>query len=183
MNASTFAYSKEVLVPSLETARLLLRMFGKDDVEPYWKMSSDPEVMRFLGDGKPLSRTDAWRHVAIFLGTWQLRGYGTWAVIDKDSGQFIGRVGYIHPEGWPGIELAWALARPFWGRGLATEAARTCLNHGFSVFGFANVISLIHPDNLRSIAIAERLGETKEGSTQIFGKPALIYGIRNSLNP
>jgi RimJ/RimL family protein N-acetyltransferase len=163
----------------LETERLFLRMFTKDDIDAYAGICADPEVMRFVGEGRPLSRTDAWRHVAIFLGTWQLRGYGTWAVEDKASGQLIGRVGYIHPEGWPGIELSWTLARPFWGRGLATEAARRCLEHGFCEFGFTHVISLIHPENQRSIAVAERLGESKEGSTEIFGKTALIYGNGN----
>ena len=162
----------------LETKRLSLRMFRNDDLDAYHTMCSDLDVMRFLGDGKPLSRTDAWRHIAIFLGTWQLRGYGMWAVEDKASGELLGRVGYIHPEGWPGIELAWALARPFWGRGLATEAARACLDFGFTSLGFSHVISLIHPDNRRSISVAERLGEGKEGATEILGKPALVYGIR-----
>ena len=169
----------ETVPPLLETARLTLRMFRGDDLDEYHAMCADPDVTRFLGDGKPLSRTDAWRHIAIFLGTWQLRGYGMWAVEDKASGKFLGRVGYIHPEGWPGIELAWVLARPFWGLGLATEAARACLEYGFSSLHFDHVISLIHPDNRRSISVAERLGERKEGVTEIFGRPALIYGIRN----
>jgi RimJ/RimL family protein N-acetyltransferase len=163
----------------LETERLVLRMFGSNDIDAYSAMCANPEVVRFLGEGKPVSRTDAWRHMAIFLGTWQLRGYGTWAVEEKASGKFVGRVGYTHPEGWPGVELSWALARPFWGQGLAMEAARACLQQGFSSFGFSHVISLIHPDNRRSISLAERLGESKEGTTEIFGKPALIYGIRS----
>jgi RimJ/RimL family protein N-acetyltransferase len=99
-----------------------------------------------------------------------------WAVEDKASTQFVGRVGYFHPEGWPGIELGWALARPFWGRGLATEAARACLNYGFASCGFQHVIHLIHPENQRSIAVAERLGAKREASTEMFGKPALTYG-------
>jgi RimJ/RimL family protein N-acetyltransferase len=167
-------------MPILETDRLLLRAFTNADLEPYCSMCSDPEVMRFIGDGKTLSRTDAWRHIAIFLGTWQLRGYGMWVAEEKATGRFAGRVGYLHPEGWPGIELAWALARPFWGLGLASEAARACLNHGFTSCGFDHVISLIHPQNRRSIAVAERLGALKEGSTEIFGKPALTYGVRRN---
>lgn len=163
--------------PSLETERLRLRMFTQEDFVPYYTLCSDPEVVRFLGDGQPLSRLDAWRHLAIFLGSWQLRGYGMWAVEEKASGQFIGRVGYIHPETWPGIELGWVLARQFWGQGLAIEAARAALNHGFQSFHFTHVISLIHPDNQRSISVAERLGETREGLTEIFGRPALMYGI------
>jgi RimJ/RimL family protein N-acetyltransferase len=164
----------------LETERLRLRMFTQEDFVPYHIMCTDPEVVRYLGDGQPLSRMDAWRHLAIFLGSWQLRGYGMWAVEEKGTGQFLGRVGYIHPEGWPGIELGWVLARRFWGRGFAIEAARAALNHGFQIFKLAHVISLIHPENRRSISVAERLGETKEGSTEIFGRHALIYGIHNT---
>jgi RimJ/RimL family protein N-acetyltransferase len=164
----------------LETDRLVLRAFTNADLEPYCSMCSDPEVMRFVGDGRTLSRTDAWRHIALFLGTWQLRGYGMWAVEDKATGRFVGRVGYLHPEGWPGIELAWALARSYWGRGLASEAAQACLKHGFVSCGFEHVIHLIHPENRKSIAVAERLGAKPEGSTVIFGQPALTYGIRRS---
>jgi RimJ/RimL family protein N-acetyltransferase len=164
---------------ALETKRLILRMFDKDDIDAYYNICANAETMRYIGEGQPLSRTDAWRQVAVFLGTWQLRGYGMWALEEKASGRMIGRVGYIHPEGWPGIELGWVLARPFWGRGMATEAATACLKHGFSAFGFTHIISLIHPDNHRSIAVAERIGESKQGNTELSGRPALIYGIRN----
>lgn len=165
---------------TLETERLRLRMFRSGDLEAYCSMCADTAVMRFVGEGKPLSRTDAWRHIAIFLGTWELRGYGMWAIDDRTTGEFVGRVGYFHPEGWPGVELGWSLARPFWGRGLATEAARASLEHGFKSFGLTHVISLIHPENQRSIAVAERLGQRLEGSTQVFGQLALKYGIRRA---
>jgi RimJ/RimL family protein N-acetyltransferase len=153
-------------------------MFTKDDLDDYASMCADPEVMRYLGDGKAMSRTDTWRVIAMILGAWQLRGYGLWAVEDRVTRQFVGRVGFIHPEGWPGIELGWMLARPFWGRGLATEAGQVCLNYGFESFGFTRIISCIHPENHRSIAVAKRLGEKQEGTTEMFGKPALIYAIR-----
>jgi RimJ/RimL family protein N-acetyltransferase len=162
---------------SLQTERLTLRMFTPADLDPYAELCADTEVMRYVGDGKPLSRMDAWRHLAIFLGTWQLRGYGTWAVEEKASGCCIGRVGYLHPEGWPGIELSWALSRPYWGHGYATEAARACLDQGYGGFGFAEVISLIHPDNRRSIAVAERLGGTLERTTEVFGRPHSLYKL------
>jgi len=165
----------------LETERLRLRMFTKDDVATYADLCADLEVSQALGYSKPLSRTDAWRQVAIFLGTWQLRGYGMWAVEEKASGKLIGRVGYIHPEGWPGIELAWMLGRPFWGNGFATEAALAALEHGFSSFKFSHVISLINPDNRRSIRVAERLGAVREGTMELFGKPATIYGIQKDM--
>ena len=181
LNDAHSSTSDQPLMTTLQTDRLILRMFKNDDIDAYSAICADPEVTRYLGDGKTLSRTDAWRQMAAILGTWQLRGYGTWAVEEKASGQLIGRVGFIHPDGWPGIEIGWVLARTHWGRGLATEAAKTCLAHGFSAFGFTHVISLIHPENRRSIAVAERLGEVKEGSTELFGRRPLVYGIRNAI--
>lgn len=165
-------------MPSLHTERLVLRMFRLEDADPYAAMCADPEVMRFLTlDGKPMSRTEAWRHMAMILGHWQLRGYGMWAVEERASGALVGRVGFNDPDGWPGFELGWMLGRAWWGRGFATEAARAALEHAFSSLGRAHVISLIYPDNRRSIRVAERLGERVERTVDFFGKPALVYGV------
>jgi RimJ/RimL family protein N-acetyltransferase len=79
-------------VPILSTERLLLRPFRNADLEEYARIYSDPEVIRFLGDGKPLSRVDAWRQMAVILGHWELRGYGMWAVEEKQSGALMGRI-------------------------------------------------------------------------------------------
>src|SRR5262245_36978224 len=108
---------------TLETARLRLRMFRADDFEAYAAMCADAEVMRFLG-GQPFSRVESWRHLAMILGHWAIRHYGMWAVEERATGVFVGRIGFVDAEGWPGFELGWALARPHWGRGLATEGAR-----------------------------------------------------------
>ena len=83
----------------LETERLFLRMFRGEDFEQYAAMMCDAEVTRFLGDGSPLSRELAWRQMAMVLGHWQLRGYGLWAVEEKESGRLVGRVGFFNPEG------------------------------------------------------------------------------------
>ena len=159
----------------LETDRLVLRMFRNDDLEPYHAICSDAEVMEFIGEGKTLTRLETWRHMATMLGHWQLRGYGSWAVEEKRSAELIGRVGFIHPEGWPGLEIGWALARTAWGRGYATEAARGALAHGFQACGFSRVISLIHRANARSIRVAERLGGIADGTTELFGQRVLVY--------
>src|SRR5262245_28823810 len=98
----------------LETDRLLLRMWRGEDFESYAKRCAEPEVMCYLVDRKPLSRAEAWRQMAFFAGHWQLRGCGHWAVEEKASGNLIGRLGFLNPEGWPGIELGWTLARGFW---------------------------------------------------------------------
>jgi RimJ/RimL family protein N-acetyltransferase len=163
---------------TLDTERLRLRMFRDADLEAYAAMSADPEVMRYLGaTGQPLTRQEAWRQMAMFLGHWQLRGYGVWAMEERATGVLVGRVGLFNPDGWPGLECIWALARGAWGKGYATEGARRALQYAFTELGQARVISLIRPDNTASIRVAERLGETLVGRETLFGTEALVYGI------
>jgi RimJ/RimL family protein N-acetyltransferase len=164
-------------VLTLRTERLLLRQFREDDLEAYAAICADPEVMRYLGEGKPLSRSEAWRQMAMILGHWTLRGYGLWAVEERASGALIGRIGFFEPEGWPGFELGWMLRRTSWGKGYATEGAGCALAHAFTVMGRERVISLIHPGNRASIRVAERLGETLQARTTLFGHDVLVYAI------
>jgi len=163
----------------LETERLILRRWREDDFEAYATLCADPEVMRYLG-GKAFDRTEAWRHLAMMIGHWQLRGYGLWAVEEKATGQFAGRIGFLNPEGWPGFELGWTLKREFWGKGYATEGARRALEYAFKELDKQHVISLIHPENLSSIRVAERLGEMLEGTATIMGIDVLVYGVDRS---
>jgi RimJ/RimL family protein N-acetyltransferase len=124
-----------------------------------------------------LNREQAWRHLAFLMGHWELRGYGTWAVEQRETGAFLGRIGFADPEGWPGCELAWALARRWWGHGFATEGARAALAHAFTHLNKDRIISLIRAENRNSIRVAERLGESLQGQTEVMGNEYLIYGI------
>jgi len=151
-------------------------MWRNEDFATYEKMCADPEIMKYLG-GRIFDRFEAWRHMAFLVGHWELRGYGHWAVEEKESGKFIGRLGFLNPEGWPGFEIGWTLAREAWGKGYATEGARRALDHAFNDLDKDHVISLIHPENQNSIKVAERLGEKLEGQTELLGHDALIYGI------
>jgi RimJ/RimL family protein N-acetyltransferase len=108
-----------------------------------------------------MSRSDAWRTFAYGIGHWYLRGYGSWAVERKSDGAFIGRVGLVNPEGWPGLEVGWTLGKPYWGQGYATEAARVAMAYTFLTQPIDHVISCIDPGNKRSQAVALRLGENK----------------------
>jgi RimJ/RimL family protein N-acetyltransferase len=161
----------------LQTERLRLRMFRQEDLDAYAAICADPEVMRYLGEGKPLTRAEAWRQIAMILGHWQLRGYGLWAVEERATGVLIGRIGFFEPEGWPGFELGWMLRRASWGQGYAVEGARRALAHGFTAMARTHLISLIRPANQPSIRVAERLGQTLEARTELFGHEALVYGI------
>ena len=158
-------------IPILETRRLRLRPFRATDIEDYAALHADPEVLRYLGSGPdPWDRGRSWRHLAFVMGHWQLRSAGMWAVEHKETGAFLGMIGFAAPEGWPGFELAWTLARRWWGNGYATEGARAALAYAFSTLQMDRVISLIHPENQASIRVAERIGERLQGRTHHFGR-------------
>src|SRR5438128_835963 len=127
---------------TLETERLVLRPFCDADIDGYAAMCADPDVMRYVRDRGVLSREDAWRQMAMLVGHWQLRGFGMWAVEERSTARFIGRVGLHFPEGWPDREIAWALARSYWGRGFALEAARAGLAYAFGPLRWERAISL-----------------------------------------
>jgi len=160
----------------METERLMLRQFRESDLDAFAEIYADPEVMRFIGEFKPIDRADTWRALATNLGHWQLRGYGMWAVEEKASGRLLGRVGLWKPEGWPELEVGWMLHRAYWGRGLASEAGRASIDAAFRILGVKHLISIIHPENAASIRVAERLGETFERTWVLHGLELRIYG-------
>lgn len=142
--------------PILETTRLILRPPRSEDFEPWAAMMADEEAARFIGGRQ--SRAEAWRTLCTMSGAWTIRGFSVFSVIDKQSGRWIGRIGPWQPEGWPGTEVGWALDRAAWGKGYAFEGAAAAIDWAFETLGWTEVIHCIAPENLRSIALAERLG-------------------------
>jgi RimJ/RimL family protein N-acetyltransferase len=163
------------MVPVLRTARLVLRGFEPRDLEPFAELCADAEVMRYVGPA--VGRGDAWRLLATIVGHWALRGYGLWALEEREGGRFVGRAGLWNPEGWPGLEVGWMVRRDAWGRGYATEAGRAALDWAFGTLGADHVISLIHPANARSIRVARKLGEEREGRFLLNGIALDVYGV------
>lgn len=166
-------------IPVVVTERLRLRAFRAGDIDDYAAMKSDPEVLRYLAGagGQPWDRLRSWRHMAFLVGTWHLGGAGMWAVEHRAAATFLGVIGFAEPEGWPGFELAWSLARRWWGHGYATEGARAALAYAFTALKKDRVISLIHPETHASIRVAERIGERLEGPTELLGEKMLCYGL------
>ena len=161
----------------LDTRRLRLRMFRQGDAEAYAHMLADPLVARYLSHGQPLSPSEAWRHMAMLLGHWQLFGFGPWAVEERETGKLVGRIGPYFPAGWPGLELIWTIRRQSWGQGYATEGARAALAYVFKEMKRDRVISLIRPQNTASIRVAEKLGQVLQERLEFYGEAALVYGI------
>jgi RimJ/RimL family protein N-acetyltransferase len=162
-------------IPELLTERLRLRAFEARDIDAYAPMVEDPEIARHLGDGRTLTRADAWRQLAMFMGHWALRGFGIWAVEERATGAFIGRIGCFEPEGWPGFEIGYVLSRSVWGRGYAREGAAAALRFARDTLKRREIISVIRPANIGSIRVAESLGAVRGETIEFFGAPAVVY--------
>lgn len=151
--------------PILFTERLMLRPLNGEDFEPWAAFQADPESMRFLGDVQ--NRAEAWRSLCTMAGAWSVRGYSMFALIERGTGRWIGRVGPWQPEGWPGTEVGWGVAREFAGQGYAYEAAVAAIDYAVDVLGWTDIIHTIDPDNLPSIRLAQRLGAVNRGPTRL----------------
>ena len=117
----------------------------------------------------------------MLLGHWQLRGFGMWAVAERERPELlIGRLGPHQPEGWPDFEIGWAIARAHWGRGYATEGAAAAVRYAFEVLGRPRIVSLIDPANTRSAAVALRLGERRVGDWMLRGHRVDVYGLERA---
>ena len=162
-------------IPSLTTDRLLLRAFTPQDFAAYAAIMADPKVTRFLGEGRPLSNSEAWRQMAMIIGHWALRGFGLWAVEERTSGRLIGRIGCQEPEGFPAFEVAYVLARDSWGKGYAREGAAAALRFARDTLGRRDITSIIRPANVDSIRVATALGAVAAETVDFFGAPSILY--------
>jgi RimJ/RimL family protein N-acetyltransferase len=156
--------------PELRTERLLLRAWRATDREPFAAMNADPEVMRFIGSGA-LHAVASDEMRARLRREWARTGHGLWALERAEDGAFLGFCGLTSPAwGGPGvhgeIEVGWRLRRDAWGHGYASEAARAALDVAWRDLGLAGVIALVHPENERSLGVAERLGMRVSGTTR-----------------
>lgn len=151
--------------PVLETERLILRAPVAADFDGFAAFQADPETMRFLGGVQP--RAVAWRSFLTAAGAWMIQGFSMFSVIEKASGRWVGRLGPWQPEGWPGTEIGWGIAREFAGRGYGTEGAAAAMDWAFANLGWTEVIHTINPDNVASQLVAKKLGSRLLGPTRL----------------
>jgi RimJ/RimL family protein N-acetyltransferase/CheY-like chemotaxis protein len=145
----------------LETSRLILRTPRLEDLDGWSDMMTDEVATRFIGGVAP--RAICWRQLMTMIGAWHSVGFAMFSVIEKETGRWIGRLGPWQPEGWPGTEIGWAIARDRWGRGYAVEGAVAATNWAFDTLGWTNIIHSIAPDNLASQRVAQKLGSRHLG--------------------
>lgn len=144
----------------LETPRLIVRRWTADDAELLHSICSDPEVMRYVGDGAPWRLENTRQFIAEAVATEQTHGYCRWPLILKDDGLLAGFCGFEPAR--EGAEMGWRLASQYWGRGLATEAAQAILKFGVDSLGFRRVTATVHCENRASLHVAEKLGMSVE---------------------
>jgi len=173
-----------VPVPTLHTERLVLRAWTTADRAPFAALNADPEVVRWIGDGAPLTQAASDDLVDRIQEHWRARGFGLWAVEERGGGAFVGFAGlavpWFLPAVLPAVEVGWRLARAAWGRGYATEAGGAALSHALGDLGLAEVIATIFPENLRSVRVAEKLGLRLSGLRRhpAAGREIAIYRTR-----
>ena len=187
-------------VPMIETERLRLRSPRPADFPDSAALWSDSVVTRFTG-GKPLSGEEVWGRLLRYVGHWAWMGFGYWVVEEKATGRFAGEVGFsdwrreIKPslQGLP--ELGWVLAPRVHGQGYATEAACAAIQWAHSRFGKklsligyadskrpavpqlrgARMTCIIHPENVRSLRVAEKCGFKELLRTTYLGEPTIVF--------
>ena len=158
---------------TLATERLTLRRPAARD-EGHFVAFYMSDRARFVGG--PLAAHRASLLFLSHLGMWETRGFGMWAVTAAGSDTCLGLVGCFFPGGWPERELGWVLFEGAEGRGIAREAATAARAHAFGSLRWATAVSYIHPDNARSIRLAERLGAVRDPEAAIPGHgPCHVY--------
>lgn len=165
---------------TLTTQRLLLRPLAEDDLDRLAAFYGDPEVMRHVGSGRPLSREETEASLNRMMLFFAHHDYGQWAVVVRDTGQLVGRAGVLE---WPDVggraetEIGYLLGRPHWGHGYATEASLAARDHALEVLGRRRLISLIDHANERSANVARKLGMTHEDDVELFGRSVRRFSL------
>ena len=168
----------------LETPRLILRHIDPDkDFDLWADCFSRKDVMAGLGGGPGMTRAQAWRHMATVMGHQSIHGYSFYSVVERNSDEWVGRVGHWSPEGWPDREVGWTIHPDHWQKGYAKEAGRACIDYAFNVLGWPRVVHTIAMDNAASIKTAEALESTLlynvDNIPAISEDPHFVYGQDN----
>ena len=161
----------------LRTERMVLREMVPEDADDLMLIFSDPEAMRYYPSTK--TRKEAERWVDWVTASHEENGFGLWACVLEETGEFCGQCGLVPQEvgGRREVEVGYLFVRGFWGRGLATEAARASRDFGFGRLGLERLVSLINPENAPSRRVAERIGMRLDKEIEWHGRPTCVYSI------
>jgi RimJ/RimL family protein N-acetyltransferase len=153
-------------------------MFRLDDLDELAALLADPDVIRYVGHGLPISRTESENALHSIIRHWDIHGFGRWAVMDKEPQEFIGYGGLRSLMGTP--EMVYHFAKAYWGRGLATEMARASLRFGFEEHQFDHIVAVAKPENAASIHVMEKVGMKYEMHTAYYNMDVIQYRLARS---
>lgn len=157
-----------------------MRSLQTSDLDALTAIWADSEVTRFLPSrGIPISRDNTAKSLKSFVKHWQQRGYGIWAIIENCSSQMVGYCGLRYLDELDEVEVLYGLASAYWGRGIATKAAKAAISYGFNVANLDKVIAMALPDNLASRRVIEKAGLEYEKQIHIFNLDVLYYSKKN----
>jgi len=165
---------KFIVPEEIETERLYLRQFRESDWTDLHAYYSDNDATQYTV-GRKFTEGDTWRTVCSMIGHWQIRSYGPYAVEEKQSNRVMGVVGFWYPNDWPSPEIKWALAREYWGKGFAQEAAKAVQQIGRTYMPEISLISLIHSENIASQKLAMAVGATLESEKEFRNAVFQVY--------
>jgi RimJ/RimL family protein N-acetyltransferase len=158
----------------IETDRLLLRPLTTADLDDLVEMHARPEVVRWMGT---YDRSAALERLERNEREWEERGHGLVAILERTSGQFLGRSGLKYWPQFDETEVGWVLHPDAWGHGFATEAGQACLEWGFRALEVPYLTAMIVPDNDRSISVATRLGMRPIRSDLLMELSVVVYAV------
>lgn len=158
----------------LETKRLRLRRLALADLDEFLAWHRDPEVVRFV---RGLDRAQAEERLRASDREWDQRGHGLLAIVARDGGGLLGRVGLRHWPQFGETEAGWLLRRDAWGQGYATEAAEACVEWGLATLALPYLTAMIHPENTRSTGVARRLGFEPARRDVLLGDPVVVHTL------
>jgi RimJ/RimL family protein N-acetyltransferase len=159
-----------------ETARLAVRELETEDLGALHAISGDPEVVQYLGDGKPMSLEATRQWIERARESYRRSGYGTFGVEEKAGGRFVGWCGFVQTNNAPDVEVVYAFAKDRWGQGYASELAPALMDYGFGTLRLKRIVASIAPQNQASIHVVRKSGmRYDETRLDQFGVPAAFY--------
>jgi RimJ/RimL family protein N-acetyltransferase len=167
-------------IPTLTTTRLTLRPFTAADVDPLHHILCEKGVLRYFPKPDPPARERVERLIAHQLEHWEKHGYGWWAVELRSQSGLIGWNGLQFLPETGEVEVGYLLAKALWGQGLATEGARASVQYGFEQLGLETIVGIVHPDNVASRHVLEKVGMAFTHRARYFGMGCFHYAIRRS---
>lgn len=164
--------------PVFETERCYLREFSVDDAQSFYDLNSDPEVVKYTGDGAFNSLCEAKSFLQNY-DQYELHGYGRWAVISKETNEFLGWCGLKYMPKDDAADLGYRFFRKYWNQGYATETAKASLTYGFNNLKLHKIVGRAMKSNIASIKVLENVGMHYVGKFDFEDHEGVLYEIEN----